>query len=326
MGPTSRSACRARATSTCWTPFATARSGTSRAVTKAAPRRWRRPSGKLTGAPGICLVTRGPARRRPRSRSTPPTRTRRRSCSSSGRSRAEDAEREAFQEIDYRRMLAPLAKWVAQVDQVERIPELTARAFRTATSGRPGPVVLALPEDVLAACADVPDAMPYAPAQAAPAAADLARARALLQSAERPLAIVGGQPWSAAAGEEPCRMVRRERHPRRGGLALPGLRRQRGEVLCGPSRDRRRPGAPRPSPRRRRAAGRRRASRRHRDRRLHDHRPAGRRPRADPRPPRPGRDRQGLRAHGRDRRIRATVRRVPRASSSRSARARGTST
>ena len=67
-------------------------------------------------------------------------------------------------------MFGPLAKWVAQVDQVERIPELTARAFRVATSGRPGPVVLALPEDVLAETADVPTRSPYAPAQAAPAA------------------------------------------------------------------------------------------------------------------------------------------------------------
>jgi acetolactate synthase-1/2/3 large subunit len=113
----------------------------------------------------------------------------------------QDAEREAFQEIDYRRMFAPLAKWVAQVDQVERIPELTARAFRVATSGRPGPVVLALPEDVLADVSDVPDASPYAPAQAAPGTDELAAARELLASAERPLAIVGGQPWSADAGE-----------------------------------------------------------------------------------------------------------------------------
>jgi acetolactate synthase-1/2/3 large subunit len=112
----------------------------------------------------------------------------------------EDAEREAFQEIDYRRMFGPLAKWVAQVDQVERIPELTARAFRVATSGRPGPVVLALPEDVLAEAADVADASPYAPAQAGPGPAELERARELLAGAERPLAVVGGQPWSGEAG------------------------------------------------------------------------------------------------------------------------------
>ena len=70
------------------------------------------------------------------------------------------AEREAFQEIDYRRMFGPLTKWVAEIDHAERIPEMVARAFRVATSGRPGPVVLALPEDVLSEAADVPDASP----------------------------------------------------------------------------------------------------------------------------------------------------------------------
>ncbi len=157
--------------------------------------------GKLTGAPGICFVTRGPGATQASvgvhtayQDGTP-------LLLCVGQVPREDAEREAFQEIDYRRMFGPLAKWVAQVDQVERIPELTARAFRVATSGRPGPVVLALPEDVLADVADVPDASPYAPAQAAPGTDELAAARELLASAERPLAIVGGQPWSADAGE-----------------------------------------------------------------------------------------------------------------------------
>ncbi len=157
--------------------------------------------GKLTGAPGICLVTRGPGATQASvglhtafQDGTP-------LLLLVGQIPREDAEREAFQEIDYRRMFAPVAKWVAQVDQVERIPELAARAFRVATSGRPGPVVLALPEDVLAETADVPDAAAYTAAQAAPASTDLARARELLAGAERPLAIVGGQPWSMAAGE-----------------------------------------------------------------------------------------------------------------------------
>jgi acetolactate synthase-1/2/3 large subunit len=157
--------------------------------------------GKLTGAPGICFVTRGPGATQASvgvhtayQDGTP-------LLLCVGQVPRQDAEREAFQEIDYRRMFGPLAKWVAQVDQVERIPELTARAFRVATSGRPGPVVLALPEDVLADVSDVPDASPYAPAQAAPGTDELAAARELLASAERPLAIVGGQPWSADAGE-----------------------------------------------------------------------------------------------------------------------------
>jgi acetolactate synthase-1/2/3 large subunit len=156
--------------------------------------------GKLTGAPGICFVTRGPGA----TQASVGVHTAYQDGTPLllfvGQVPREDAEREAFQEIDYRRMFGPLAKWVAQVDQVERIPELTARAFRVATSGRPGPVVLALPEDVLADVADVPDASPYAPAQAAPGTDELTAAVELLASAERPLAIVGGQPWSADAG------------------------------------------------------------------------------------------------------------------------------
>ena len=156
--------------------------------------------GKLTGGPGICFVTRGPGA----TQASVGVHTAYQDGTPLllfvGQVPREDAEREAFQEIDYRRMFGPLAKWVAQVDQVERIPELIARAFRVATSGRPGPVVLALPEDVLADVADVPDASPYAPAQAAPGAEELTAARDLLAAAERPLAIVGGQPWSADAG------------------------------------------------------------------------------------------------------------------------------
>jgi acetolactate synthase-1/2/3 large subunit len=157
--------------------------------------------GKLTGAPGLCFVTRGPGA----TQASVGVHTAYQDGTPLllfvGQVPREDAEREAFQEIDYRRMFGPLAKWVVQIDQVERIPELIARAFRVATSGRPGPVVLALPEDVLADVADVADASPYAPAQAAPGADELTAARDLLAAAERPLALVGGRPWSAEAGE-----------------------------------------------------------------------------------------------------------------------------
>jgi acetolactate synthase-1/2/3 large subunit len=156
--------------------------------------------GKLTGRPGICLVTRGPGATQAAvgvhtafQDGTP-------LLLLVGQIRRGDAEREAFQEIDYRRMFGPLAKWVAEIDRADRIPELLARAFRVSTSGRPGPVVLALPEDMLAEHADVPDASPYAPAQAAPAPTDLGRVRGLLEAAERPLAVVGGLPWSGEAG------------------------------------------------------------------------------------------------------------------------------
>ena len=156
--------------------------------------------GKLTGRPGLCLVTRGPGATQASvgvhtafQDGTP-------LILLVGQIPREDAGREAFQEIDYRLMFGPLAKWVAQVDRAERIPELVARAYRTATSGRPGPVVLALPEDVLASHVDVEDASAYAPAQAAPGPAELETMCGLLEGAERPLAIVGGQPWSEDAG------------------------------------------------------------------------------------------------------------------------------
>jgi acetolactate synthase-1/2/3 large subunit len=106
-------------------------------------------AGKLTGRPGICMVTRGPGATNASAGvhiafqdSTP-------MILFIGQIARDMSEREAFQEIDYRRMFGPLAKWVAEIDRAERVPEFVARAFATATSGRPGPVVLALPEDML---------------------------------------------------------------------------------------------------------------------------------------------------------------------------------
>lgn len=158
--------------------------------------------GKLTGRPGICMVTRGPGATHAAcgvhtafQDSTP-------LILLVGQVAREMMGREAFQEIDYRHMFGPLAKWVAQIDEVERIPELVSRAFHVATSGRPGPVVLALPEDMLVEEAEVRDAARYAPVQAHPGAEDLAHARTLLQGAKRPLVIVGGAPWTARAGAD----------------------------------------------------------------------------------------------------------------------------
>jgi acetolactate synthase-1/2/3 large subunit len=110
-------------------------------------------------------------------------------------------EREAFQEIDYRRMYGPMAKWVAQIDRVERIPEYLSHAFHTATAGRPGPVVLALPEDMLfseAAIADVPH---YVASHAAPAPADMRALETLLNKAERPFVLIGGGGWTRETAE-----------------------------------------------------------------------------------------------------------------------------
>src|SRR5207248_4396440 len=101
----------------------------------------------------------------------------------------EFAEREAFQEIDYRRMYGQLAKWVAQIDRVERIPEYVSHAFHTAQAGRPGPVVLALPEDMLFSEAAVADVAKHHVVRAAPSAADLLILKNLLEKAERPFVI-----------------------------------------------------------------------------------------------------------------------------------------
>jgi len=151
--------------------------------------------GKLTGRPGVLFVTRGPGASNAAigihtamQDSTP-------LVAFVGQVGTDTVDREAFQEIDYRRMYGSVAKWAAQVDRVERIPEYVAHAFRVALSGRPGPVVVALPEDVLTAFADVADA-PYIDAvQAAPASADVNRVEAMLRDAVRPLVIAGGSRW-----------------------------------------------------------------------------------------------------------------------------------
>ena len=152
--------------------------------------------GKLTGQPGICMVTRGPGATNASAGvhiafqdSTPMILL----IGQVGRGMQ---EREAFQEIDYRRMYGQMAKWVAQIDDAERIPEFMARAFTVATSGRPGPVVLALPEDMLRDRVAVEDAAPYRPNLAHPGPEDMAQFRALLAKAKRPLLILGGTGWT----------------------------------------------------------------------------------------------------------------------------------
>jgi acetolactate synthase-1/2/3 large subunit len=108
-------------------------------------------------------------------------------------------EREAFQELDYRAVFGTMAKWVVEIEDPVRIPELVARAFTVAASGRPGPVVVALPEDMLTETAEVADALPYRVAESAPREEDIAAVAAAIAEAERPLAILGGTRWDAEA-------------------------------------------------------------------------------------------------------------------------------
>ena len=152
--------------------------------------------GKLTGRPGVCFVTRGPGATNASGGlhvamqdSTP-------MILLIGQIARKDLDREAFQEIDYRRMFSEVAKWVAQIDDAARIPEYLNRAFSVATSGRPGPVVLALPEDMLTDLTGAQDARPWQMVKTSPAAADIAQVGDMLATAEKPLLIVGGSGWS----------------------------------------------------------------------------------------------------------------------------------
>ncbi|MES2257834.1 MAG: thiamine pyrophosphate-binding protein [Pseudomonadota bacterium] len=155
--------------------------------------------GKMTGQPGICFVTRGPGATNASigvhtafQDSTP-------MILFIGQVGGDFIDREAFQEIDYRRMYGQMAKWVAQIDRADRIPEYLARAFQVATSGRPGPVVLALPEDMLTTRASVANTGRYRPVQAAPAAPQIAQLRQMLSEARRPLLLLGGGGWNKQA-------------------------------------------------------------------------------------------------------------------------------
>src|SRR4051795_4321815 len=155
--------------------------------------------GKLTGEPGVLFVTRGPGATNGAigvhtgfQDSTP-------MVVFIGQVGNEYAEREAFQEIDYRRMYGQMAKWVAQIDRVERIPEYVSRAFHTACAGRPGPVVLALPEDALFAEAAVADAPKHHTVRPAPAPADIEQLEKILRAAQRPFILLGGGGWTRDA-------------------------------------------------------------------------------------------------------------------------------
>ncbi|MCE4535918.1 thiamine pyrophosphate-binding protein [Pelomonas sp. P7] len=159
--------------------------------------------GKLTGRPGICFVTRGPGATNASiglhtafQDSTP-------MILFIGQVASDQRDREAFQEVDYRQMFGPgtlgMAKWVGEVHDAERLPEYVARAFHTAMQGRPGPVVLVLPEDMLTQAITAPVVAPARIAEAAPTPAALAELRDRLAAARRPLVIAGGGGWTSEA-------------------------------------------------------------------------------------------------------------------------------
>ncbi|EJV1370692.1 thiamine pyrophosphate-binding protein [Pseudomonas aeruginosa] len=155
--------------------------------------------GKLTGRPGICFVTRGPGATHAangvhtaQQDSTP-------MILFVGQVESAFKGREAFQEVDYVQMFSGLAKWAVEIDRIERIPELVGRAFSVATSGRPGPVVVALPEEILFGSAQVADAPVPRVLPGRPGATAMAELRELLANARRPLLVLGGSGWDGAA-------------------------------------------------------------------------------------------------------------------------------
>lgn len=155
--------------------------------------------GKATGEVGICFVTRGPGATNASigvhtafQDSTP-------MILFVGQVGGDMVDREAFQEIDYRRMFGQMTKWVAQIDRVERIPEYVARAFQVASSGRPGPVVLALPEDMLVEKVRIEDSERAKRVTHQPSMQSMQEVRSLLELSERPLVILGGGGWSESA-------------------------------------------------------------------------------------------------------------------------------
>ncbi len=155
--------------------------------------------GKLTGKPGICFVTRGPGA----TNASPGLHIAKQDSTPMilfvGQIERAAREREAFQELDYRAVFGTIAKWVTEIDSADRLPELIARAFHVATAGRPGPVVIALPEDMLVETATVADAPAFRPVETHPALSQMVALQNLLAQAEKPFAILGGSRWSAEA-------------------------------------------------------------------------------------------------------------------------------
>ena len=155
--------------------------------------------GKATGRPGVCFVTRGPGATNAshgihiaRQDSTP-------LVLFVGQVARDTSEREAFQELDYRAVFGSMTKWSTEIDDPARVPEIVSRAFHTAANGRPGPVVVALPEDMLVERIAVADAPPFAPIETSPGPAEMEKFAEMLGGARAPIILLGGSRWSQDA-------------------------------------------------------------------------------------------------------------------------------
>lgn len=165
--------------------------------------------GKVTGAPGVCLVTRGPGATNASAGihiaaqdSTP-------MILLIGQIATARRHREMFQEVDYHQFFGGMAKWVAEIDSADRVPEMMSRAWHVATSGRPGPVVLALPEDTLQTQSDVSSHVSVKQTETYPGSDQMVQLQTLIEQSEKPVAIVGGSRWTAGAVDQFTRFAER---------------------------------------------------------------------------------------------------------------------
>lgn len=158
--------------------------------------------GRMRGGPGVCMVSRGPGAMR----AAIGLHTAQQNSSGLvllvGQVPRTERGREAFQEMNYETVFGGMTKWTAEISDTAAIPEMVAKAFHIAASGRPGPVVLSIPEDVLDEMSDAADVAPLPLERPAPSASDLAKLQAMLQTAERPILIIGGPGWTPEAAED----------------------------------------------------------------------------------------------------------------------------
>ncbi|HVU41481.1 MAG TPA: thiamine pyrophosphate-binding protein [Xanthobacteraceae bacterium] len=169
--------------------------------------------GKVTGRPGVCFVTRGPGA----TNASPGIHIARQDSTPLvmfvGQIGRDMREREAFQELDYRAVFGSMTKWTTEIDDPARVPEIVSRAFHTAANGRPGPVVVAIPEDMLTERVAVADAPAFALIETSPGPAEMAKFADMLSAARAPIMLLGGSRWSQAASDAVARFAQKHALP-----------------------------------------------------------------------------------------------------------------
>ncbi len=169
--------------------------------------------GKVTGRPGVCFVTRGPGA----TNASPGIHIARQDSTPLvmfvGQIGRDMREREAFQELDYRAVFGSMTKWATEIDDPARVPEIVSRAFHTAANGRPGPVVVAIPEDMLTERVAVADAPAFSLIETSPGPAEMAKFADMLSAARAPIMLLGGSRWSQAASDAVARFAQKHALP-----------------------------------------------------------------------------------------------------------------